>query len=141
MHDLALVRVLDRGEHLHEEPQAVVDREPLLPRVRQQILALDVLEGEVGAAVGGPSAVEKARDPGMLERRQELHFVAEAALGDRRGLPPVEPLDRHLAFEALAVLHGEVDTPHSAASDLAEDAIRPDLRRQHGQLRRAGSGE
>ncbi len=30
VHDLALVRVLDRSEHFEEEPQAVVDREPLL---------------------------------------------------------------------------------------------------------------
>ncbi len=138
VHDLALVRILDRSEHFDEEPQAVVDREPLLPRMREQILALDVLEGDVGAAVSGPSAVEKARDSGVFECGEELHLVAKTALGDRRGLPPIEPLDRHLAFEAFASLHGEIDAPHSPSSNLAEDAVRPDRGRQHRELWRPG---
>ena len=119
MHDVASVRVLDRFQHLEEETQPVVDREPALPGVSEKIDTFDVLEDEVSAAVGGAATVEKSRDPGMLERRQEFHFVAKAALRERRGLSTIQPFDRHLAQEALSALLGEIDPPHAAVRSRA----------------------
>ena len=80
MHDLARVGVLHRRQDIEEEPNAPVDRKALLPGVREEIRALDVLERKIGAAIRGPPAVEKARNPGVFECRQELDFVAKAAL-------------------------------------------------------------
>ena len=76
----------------------------------------------------------------MVQGGEELPLQLEA-LQDVVGVQtPLEHLDRHPPLEPIALADGQVDDPHPAAAQLADDPVRADssgipvalLRSQHG---------
>src|SRR5579872_3732719 len=92
--------------------------------VCDQRLADHVLHHDVGLAVLGCSAVEQARYVRMIERRQDLAFVAKAALRSRIARVKMQNLERYAFGELLVVAIREKHGSHSAAPKQFLDAIR-----------------
>ena len=124
MDDEHAVRVIDGRADPAEEPQLVANRQRACLAVPVDRDALDVLHHEVGRAVRGLPAVDEARDRRVIERGQDLPLAAETdqVLGGQRPAP--HDLDRDALLVAVVVTDGEVNGPHPAAADLADQAIR-----------------
>lgn len=84
---------------------------------------VDILHDEVGQPFFGHAPIEKPGNAGVIERREDLAFVAEAS-EDVLGVhaPPYE-LDGGEAFEVLIVALGQKDAAHAAAPEWFEDPV------------------
>ncbi len=126
MHDAASVgeaHCLERG---HEELDSPPNGKVAVPGPGEQILAVDVLERQEPDSVRRLSAVEEACNSRMLEGGQDADLVAEPAQRLFVEGRPVDHLECDGAMERLRLLHREKDAPHSAAPELAHDAIDTD---------------
>ena len=141
MDDEVLVRVLDGGADVEEQPQPRVDPEPVRVAVGGDRLTVDVLHHEVRQLAVGHAAVEELRDVRMAQRREDLPLGDESPLD----LPVVEAaaddFDRHPAAELPVVTLREVDDAHAAASELAQDLVRPDVAGRVGIVEWSIAGE
>ncbi len=126
VHHQVLVGVGDRRADVDEELQPFLERQLVLLAVGVERQAVDVLEHEVGAAVGGGAAFEKPGDVGMVEAGEDLPLGEEALVDDRQVLAGADDLDRHLALEFLVAPLGQVDHPHAAAAQHLEQPVGAD---------------
>ena len=81
MHDEVGVRVRDGGQHVAEEAHAGVEAEAPAVAVGGDVLAVDVLEHQVGLARGGDTRVDQVGDVGMAQARQDAALAPEPVLG------------------------------------------------------------
>ena len=95
----------------------------MILRPGEQILAVDVLERQEPDSVRRLSAVEEAGNSRMFEGGQDADLVAEPAQRLFVEGRSVDHLECDGAMERLRLLDREKDAPHSAASELAHDAI------------------
>ena len=101
---------------------------------------LDVLHHDEGLPVLGRAAVEQPRDVLVLEGRQELTLGHESARGF--GADLVHQLDRDALLVGLVGPRCEVHGAHSAAADLALQAVGTDRATFHRIVtRRSGCGQ
>ncbi len=129
VHDEVLMSKLDGGADVEEEPKARFAREATAVRPFDQVLSLDVLHREPRESVPGRSAVVQARDVRVLERREDSLLGAEAR-DDEGGIEPAtDHLQSNFSLEAGTSLDREIDGPHAAATELAQDLVRPDAGR------------
>jgi hypothetical protein len=89
-------------------------------------LAVDVLHRDVGAAAGVHPSVEQLRDVGVVQVREDLPLLLEAA--QRVGSEPIagDQLQRDVLREAAVRALRQVDGRHAAAAEEPDDAVRPD---------------
>ena len=85
--------------------------------------AVDELHREVGKPAGGDAAVDEASDAGVLEQRENATLLDESPDDPRRVL--LDELQRDALLELAVRPFAEVDATHPAATDLADDAKRP----------------
>ncbi len=77
----------------------------------------DVLHDEIRQAVLGRVAVQQARDVRVIEAREDLPLVAEAAQHGLRIHAALDELDRDLLLVLPVGAPGEIDRAHAAAAD------------------------
>jgi hypothetical protein len=95
--------------------------------VRDQRVAADVLQGEVGLcpfAFVERAGVVDLGDVGVLEASEDLRLVLEAFHGGTGGHAPPHHLQGHDAMGV--VLHRLVDGAHTAGAENAADLVAPD---------------
>ncbi|MDQ3035891.1 MAG: class I SAM-dependent methyltransferase, partial [Myxococcota bacterium] len=127
MHDAALVRGRERGEHLHRDAlHAPLGHPPLPLEQRAERLALEQVHHEEGAPVLD-AEVGDLRDVRMRQRRGELRLALEARddLGVLRDLR-TQHLDRDGSAERL--LHACVHGAHPAHPEEPTDAVATERR-------------
>ncbi len=108
---------------------------PLLRELqeRAQVLALDVLHGDVVPGVDLPEIVD-VRDVVVVELGRELRLVDEHRheFGVRRHVRH-DALDRDDLLEALLAFHARLeDLGHAARADLLEELVAPERARRRG---------
>jgi hypothetical protein len=144
MHHQVLMRVLHRGTDLAEEVDPGIDSETMAVAVLVDGLPADVLHDEVGPPVVGVAAVQESRDPGVVERGQDLAFGAEPC----REVGAVRSVGQDLEGDLLLVdvvgAHRDVHRAHAA---LAEHGLHrvvadppADERRRRGRRGLRGNG-
>ena len=111
------VGVRDRRLHVEEQPDAVLDAEPLVVAVAIDVPAVDVLEDQVRLAGPRYAGVDQPRDVRVRQPREDVAFAPEPVLAfppEERG---VQQLDRGPALEAAVAALGQPDAAHSALVD------------------------
>ena len=122
MHDVALVRRLQGGEHRLRGPHRLLRRHrPVAPQALLERLAGHVLHGDVPRRSIG-AAVVHGHDVGMAEQRRGLCLHAETfhELGVLRELG-LQDLDGHEAAESRVLR--EIDVGHAAAAQTTLHAV------------------
>ena len=125
MNDLAIVRVLHGVEHGEAQPHAVRDVQAAVVGIAIDRRAVDVLHHEVRQSLGRGAAVEEARDMRMVQGREHLPLVTEAADDQVRVHAAADHLDGDRMRE-IAGMVAEVDRAHAAAPEAAVDHVRAD---------------
>jgi hypothetical protein len=100
-------------------------RAPSVLAVIEDVLALDVLHGEVRQAVRGRAPIEQTGDVGMLETGENLTLVAKPLNDGVRVGSALENLDRDALLKHVVGTHRKVDRTHPSAADLADQPVRP----------------
>ena len=108
MDDEVLVRVGHGCADFAEQIEPLLVCELMAVAIGRKRLALDVFHDEVGQAVVGRAAIDQPRDVRMIELRQNLALVAEAAQDVVRIEPALDELDRDF-LPVLVVGHGPRD--------------------------------
>src|ERR1035438_5290998 len=93
------------------------EREPLLIAVLVNRLAFDILHDVVRRAVRGVSAIQNARDIGVVERGQHLSLLLESQDEFRVCLFPQEELERHILAERAVIADRLEDHAHAASAE------------------------
>ena len=120
------MRVMYRRADLLKELQAFGCRQALLIGILSDGLAFDVFHHEVRPPVAGGAAVEQAGDVRVIQRREDLPFIAKAAQDEFRIHAALDELDGDLLLELCVITLCEVDRAHAALADPSQDAIRAD---------------
>ena len=121
--DVVRVRGGERGADCADDDQPLVERQrAALAQPRGEVLAVEVLEHDVGRAVLGDVVVVDLDDVGMVERGDDLGLAAEAA---QRLLVLLQADAQELDGEALgdAQVSRLVDGAHAPLGDEALEAI------------------
>jgi hypothetical protein len=137
MDDEALVGVLHRCGNAVEKREPRAQREPVARDVLEQRHAVDVLHHDVRLAVVGLAAVEQMRDVGMVELRQDLALLAQAAL-PVLGRKAADQLDRDALLEAAVGAFGKQHRTHAAGAEFAQHAPGAEARAECGRAWRLG---
>ena len=125
--DAPLMGVLDRAADVDEQPQPVIDGEPVLVAVVGDRDASDQFHHKVGMALKRGPGVQDAGDVGMIHHRQRLplglkprdHFT-----GVHTGF---DQLECYLSLERVRLL-GQEHGPHPTLADLFEQRVTVDGR-------------
>ncbi len=125
MNDLTIVRMLHGVEHVEAQPHAVRDVQAAIVGVAIDRRAVDVLHHEVRQSLRGGPAIKEARDMRMVQGREHLPLVTEAANDEVRVHAAADHLDGDRMRE-IAGMVPEVDRAHAAASEAAVDHVRAD---------------
>ena len=126
MDNQVLMRVRDRSADLAEQVEPVSNRQLMSAAIFVDWLTIDVLHDEIWGAFTGCPTVEQARDVGVLEAGENLPFVAET-LEHRLGLhAALDQLDRDAHLELRIGALAEIDRPHAAAAQFANEPIAAD---------------
>jgi hypothetical protein len=78
MNNIVMVRVGHRFAHLPKKLQAFGDTQFLLIAIAIKRLPLNVFHDKIRQAIRGRAAIQQARNEGMIERRENLPFLAKA---------------------------------------------------------------
>src|SRR5690606_27749789 len=80
VHDELAVRMLDRGADIEEPAHACANAEASGIAPARERIAAHELEGEPGPTVGCHTAVDEAREVGMVEAGEDAALAQEAGL-------------------------------------------------------------
>lgn len=119
--DQRTMRMVDRLDHVEEQPHPRPDVEPAGPAPAVDRLAVDVLHRDPRPAIGLAAAVDDPRDAGMLEAGEEAALGLEALDRQRTAQADGEALDGGALAEAPALAHRLEDLAHAARAKDAED--------------------
>ena len=126
VHDVVFVRMLHRVEHREAQLEPLGRGQLVIVGVAIDRGAPDVLHHEIGQPFGRGASVEEARDVGMIQRGQDLTFVAEAA-DDQVGVHAApDHLDRDRVLEIVGAPR-QIDGTHAAAADQPFDVVMAEL--------------
>ena len=125
MNDLTIVRMLHGVEHGEAQPHAVPDVQSAIVGIAIDRRAGDVLHHEVRQSLRRGPAIEEARNMRMVQGREHLPLVTEAADDEVRVHAAADHLDGDRMRE-IAGMVPEVDRAHAAASEAAVDHVRAD---------------
>ena len=129
MDDQIAMRVRHRVDDLQEEPELLVQRERVRLDVAIERHPVDVLHREPRVPIGSDAALEQARDARMLERREDLSLLGEAAQQHAILIESVaHHLERDTRGELGVVARGEIHGSHAAAAEHVVDDVRADAR-------------
>ena len=117
------VGVRDRRLDVQEEADACLDAEPLVVAVAIDVLAVDVLEHEVGLTGPRDAGVDQPRDVGVRQLGEDRAFAAEPGLPFPPEQRRVQQLDRGAALEAAVAALGEPDAAHPALVDRRDERV------------------
>ena len=121
MHDQVAMGVLHRVTDVEEQSEAGLEIQASRVAPGGERLALHVLHGEVGTALGGGAPVEEPGDVGVLEAGQDLALASEA-LEHLVGVDAAaQQLERGALLERAVGPVGQVHHPHAPPTDLAID--------------------
>ena len=137
--DRLLVRVRDRVADLHEQTQAVVDRQPVVVAEARDRAAGHVFHDEVRPPGGGAAGIEHLRDVRMIHARQRLPLGVEARDHFFRIHAELHDLQRDDPPDRVTLL-GLVDGSEPAFAEFLEDGVRAD-RRADERVDGGSSGE
>ena len=87
--------------------------------------ALDEFHHQVRNAIFRRASVDQSRDVGMIERGQNLTFVAEAIQDPLRVQARAYKFDGHLLVVLTIGALGPVDVSHSALTNFFDQAVNP----------------
>ena len=120
------VRELHRGAHLEKKLQALLDAQPVIVAVLEDIRPVHVLHRVERMTLRRDPSVDQPRDVLVLEPCESLSFALEAdedvVVCDRA----LDDLDRDLLLELVIAARGEVDLAHSTDAENARDRVRAD---------------
>jgi hypothetical protein len=116
----------DRVADAHDEPQSFLDAQPVVIGVARDGNTFHIFHGEVRLAILGETAVQQARDVGVLEAGQDLPLAKAPAEHVIGGHPATDQLERHPPVELPVRTLREVDRAHPSVAQLPQHAIRPD---------------
>jgi len=124
MQDQVLMGVLERRAHAEHKPDALTRAEFTIPAPRIDAVAGHLLHHEIRRAIVGNTAVHEARDPGVIESRQQIG-LREEPIGQRGRAPLArQKPERGSRIEPVALTRHVIDHAQAAAADLADNAIR-----------------
>src|SRR5690349_20875805 len=124
MYDLLLVSVMHGVADGAKELQSLHDVQLVIVAVTVKRFTFDELHHKVGKTIFGSSTVEQACDVRVIERREDLSFLAKTT-EDEIGVHPALDQFYCRSFVELIICAGcFIDRAHAAASDLSLDSIR-----------------
>ncbi len=132
VYEQAAMGVGHRVAHLQEQREARGGRRLRAREVGVPGLAVDVLEGEKGNALGIGAGIDEAHDVGVVERGEDVALVLQAAPRLRRQASADDALDRH----GLRVVAIAVRPVHDPGTALADPGV--DHEPAHSRARRQG---
>ena len=117
------VGVRDRRLDVQEQADAILDAEPLVVAEAIDVLAVDVLEHQVGLTGARDPGVDQPGDVGVGQPGEDRSLAAEPGLP----FPPeerrVQQLDRGAALVAAVAALGEPDAAHPALVDRRDERV------------------
>ena len=117
MHDQVGVRVGDGLEHIEEQAHAGLEPERVMIAVGVDVLALDVLQHQVGLLHRRHTGVDEVRDMRMSEPGQDAALAREPRFRVAAHQTQVQQLDRDLPVEPAIAPLSQPDGSHAAAAD------------------------
>ena len=102
-------------------------REAMRPAIFVDGKTVDVLHHEIRKALAARAAVEQARDVRMFEPGEDLTLVSKALQHGVAVHAALDEFDGGAHRELRIVALAKKDSAHAAATQLAHDAIRPDV--------------
>ena len=123
MDDQVGVGVRDRRLDVQEQADALLDAEPLVVAEAIDVLAVDVLEHQVGLAGARHAGVDQPRDVRVGQPGEDGALAAEAGLPFPSEERRVQQLDRGAALEAAVAALGEPDAAHPALVDRRDQRV------------------
>src|SRR5690606_3814581 len=115
------VRMPDGGADIAEPAPACANAEASGIAPARERIAAHELEGEPGPTVGCHTAVDEAREVGMVEAGEDAALAQEAGLHVVEVEAAADQLDRDFLFEVGGVPQCAVDHAHAAVSDAFDD--------------------
>src|SRR5215470_6157508 len=112
-----LVGVLDRIADLYEESQPIADVQSLSISVLIERLAIDVLHHKVGISVRRGPAAQQPADVRMIQRCQDLPFVAEPPQNEIAIKAAFDQFDRDAMLKLSVSAPGFINRAHAPAPD------------------------
>ena len=110
----------------------------MLVAVAVDVLAVDVLEHEIGLAGRRDAGIDEVRDVRVGQAGEDGAFATEALLARAADERDVQQLDRRAPLETAVAAFGEPDAAHPAPPDRSHQAVRAeDLPRERLLQRRA----
>ncbi len=117
MHDQVGMRMSNGREHVEEQTQARLDVEVLAVAVTVDLLALDVLEHEIGLTRRRYARVDQTRNVRMCKAGQNAALAPEALFPGTADEAGVQELQCRLPLEAPVAAPGEPDIAHAPLAD------------------------
>src|SRR5438067_1395874 len=140
MHDQTLMRILDAiADHLEQlQTSGDVQLAPVAPEI--DALSFYVIHHEIRQSLFRAPAVNQPGDRRMIERRENIALLAEAAQHVRLAKSGPHNLDGYLLVNNTVIARRQVNRAHPAASEFPQDQIgshAPPFHARHGILRHA----
>jgi len=117
MHDQVGVGVGDGREHVEEQADARLDPEALRVAVAVDLLALDVLQHEIGLTRRRDARIDEMRDVSVGEPGQDAALALESFLAGSADQARVQQLDRRQPLEPAVAAPRQPDAAHAALAD------------------------
>lgn len=121
MNDEMLMRVVNRGADLLNECQTRRRGELIAIAVVIDPQPFDILHGDERSSVGRVTAIEQARDVGMIEPRQDLPFGAKARSQIGMEQTTCDDFQSDLLLILIVRALGEIDGAHAAVTEQSRD--------------------
>ncbi len=122
-----LVRILNGGTNLKEKFDAARNGKFVGVAIFIDRAPGDELHDEVGSAVFGAAAVEKASDVGMVESGENLALIAEVVQDETRSGRGANEFDGDFLIELAVGTYSGKDFAHAARSNFIKDRVVADL--------------
>ena len=124
VHNRIGVRMGDRVQHVEKQPDTRFDIEPVLIAVIVDVVALDVLENEIGLSDRRYACVEQLGDVRMGQTAEDHALPLESVLAAPPNERDFEKLNRYFSRESRVVSFREPDAPHATLTDLCYQTVR-----------------
>ena len=126
MNDAVLVRVGHGIADLCEQRQSRGHIEIVITGVIEQVPALDELHHQIRKPLVRAAAIENARDPWMLQPRENLPLAPETPHQVAALHSALHDLDRHFLLKHFVIAAGTIHDTHSAFALNGEDLVGAD---------------
>ena len=111
------MRILHRRTYLPKQLEPAGHCQLVAFTIEIDSFALDQFHDQVRHAVGGGTAIQQTRDVGMVERRQNLPFIAESLVHRSAIDAAANQFDRHFLGVLSVGANRAIDLAHATYSD------------------------